>query len=247
MQEIPKLTRPSQKPTAVRLWVNALERVIPRSPPLADEGGLLRRVSPSAFGRAPKGATAVKPWGSTDEELVGLVRTKDKEQYRELVVRYQMRLLRYASFLINDAESAQDVVQQAFIKAFVNLQGFDIKKKFSSWIYRIVHNEAINYLKKKKKEVLADSLLLENIADSSPNNFEEIIVKKDKQQILLSSLEVLPIDYRAPLTLFYFEEKSYDEIGEILRLPVGTVGTRINRGKKYLKKLYLSKGGKHYE
>lgn len=183
----------------------------------------------------------------TDEELVELVRTKDKEQYRELVARYQARLLRYAGYLLNDAEAAQDVVQQAFIKTFINLHGFHIKKKFSSWIYRIVHNEAINYLKSKKNEVLTDSLFLGNVVpDTTINNFEEIIIKKEKRQILLVSLEVLPIVYRAPLTLFYFEEKTYYEISDILRIPIGTVGTRINRGKKYLKKLYLSKGGKYY-
>lgn len=183
----------------------------------------------------------------TDEELVYFVRTKDQEQYREIVIRYQERLLRYARYLLNDTEAAQDVVQQAFIKAFINLQGFNIKKKFGSWIYRIVHNEAINYLKSKKKEVLVDSLFLENIADPSVNNFEEMLEKKEKQQLLLGSLEDLPVVYRAPLTLFYFEEKTYSEISDILRIAVGTVGTRINRGKKYLKKLYLSKGEKHYE
>ncbi len=182
----------------------------------------------------------------TDEELVELVRTKDQEQYRELVERYQMRLLRYAGCLTNDTEAAQDVVQQAFIKAFINLHGFNIKKKFSSWIYRIVHNEAINYLKSKKKEVLLNEAMRKNIVYSSFSNFEEILEKKERRQFLLNSLEDLSIDYRAPLTLFYFEERTYSEISHILRIPVGTVGTRINRGKKYLKKLYLSKGGKHY-
>ena len=182
-----------------------------------------------------------------DEQLIEYVRTCDREQYREIITRYQERLLRYASYLTNDAEAAQDVVQQAFIKAFINLHGFNIKKKFSSWIYRIVHNEAINYLKSKKKEVLLNSVMRENITDSSSNSFEEILEQKERWELLSSCLQALSISYCAPLTLFYFEGKSYDEISDILRIPVGTVGTRINRGKKYLKELFLSKGGKHYE
>lgn len=182
----------------------------------------------------------------SDEELVEYVRSKDQEHYREIVARYQERLLRYANCLINDAEMAQDVVQQAFIKAFINLHGFNAGKKFSSWIYRIVHNEAINCLKQKKKEVPLDDAIRENVMDSSANDFEEILEKKEMKKLLADFLKELSIKYRAPLTLLYFENKSYEEISDILRIPVSTVGTRINRGKKQLKELFLTKKGKYY-
>ena len=72
------------------------------------------------------------------------VRTKDQELYGEVVRRYQDKLLRYADYLMQNESRAADVTQNAFIKAFINLNSFDTGKKFSSWIYRITHNEAIN-------------------------------------------------------------------------------------------------------
>ena len=83
-----------------------------------------------------------------DQEIVDLIRTKDKELYSELVKRYEDKLMRYALSIVGNEQKAADVVQQSFIKAYVNLQSFNLKKKFSSWIYRIVHNEAINEIKK---------------------------------------------------------------------------------------------------
>ena len=73
----------------------------------------------------------------SDSDVVEIVRTRDKEAYAEIIKRYQMRLMRYASYITGDEHKGVDVVQEAFIKAYVNLNGFDTKKKFSSWIYRI--------------------------------------------------------------------------------------------------------------
>ncbi len=172
-----------------------------------------------------------------DEEVVELVRSKDQELYRELVKRYQNKLLRYATYIVHDENQAADVVQEAFIKAFVNLRGFNTHKKFSSWIYRIVHNEAINQLKRSKKVTpFADrEWLVDKI--KSDTNLEEEFLQKEKKEIIEQAVEELPLKYREPLALFYFEEKSYDEISDILRMPVGTVGTRISRGKVFLRRL----------
>jgi len=87
----------------------------------------------------------------SDKKLVDLVRNKNQELYTHIVNRYQEKLLRYANYLVSNHQISQDIVQTAFIKAFKNLQGFNTKKKFSSWIYRIVHNESINAIKKNKK------------------------------------------------------------------------------------------------
>ena len=93
----------------------------------------------------------------SDEELVTIIRKNDKEQYAEIVRRYQDKLRRYATVLVHDDQRALDIVQESFIKAFIHLQGFNTKKKFSSWLYRIVHNEAINAVKKTRKEVSFDN------------------------------------------------------------------------------------------
>lgn len=175
----------------------------------------------------------------SDEAVVELVRNEDQELYREIVKRYQAKLLRYAAYLIRDEAKAADVVQEAFIKAFINLKGFNLKKKFSSWIYRIVHNETINYLKKHKKEISLEN----NHWLKSKEDVEADFNRKEARKMLYQSLKKLPLKYRSPLVLFYLEEKSYEEISDVLRIPVGTVGTRINRGKKMMRSIYKQKGG----
>lgn len=170
----------------------------------------------------------------TDEELVRLVRSQDQELYRELVRRYQNKLMRYATYLIRDQNQAADAVQEAFIKAFVNLKSFNVKKKFSSWIYRIVHNETINQAKKHRPEISLDGnhWIQETVSNSV--NLEADFEKQEIKQMIHSCLNRLPLKYRSPLTLYYLEDQSYQEISDVLRMPVGTVGTRINRAKKLL-------------
>ena len=177
----------------------------------------------------------------TDEELIFLVRTQNQEFYSEVVKRYQEKLLRYATYLIKDANESADVVQEAFIKAFVNLNGFNINKKFSSWIYRIVHNEAINFIKKRKKEISLETNSYLSDVLSENDSLELGLERKEIKQKIRKCLAFLPIKYREPLVLFFLEERSYEEISDILRIPIGTVGTRINRGKKIMKQVYQQK------
>lgn len=178
----------------------------------------------------------------TDEELVDLVRSKDQESYIHLVHRYQDKLLRYANYLTQDPEMSQDIVQSTFIKAFKNLRGFNTKKKFSSWIYRICHNESINYLKKHTKEQKLETDHWQNL----PGNIdiEKELDRKQTRRLVRDNLLALPPKYRSVLTLYYLEDKKYEEIADIMRVSSGTVATWISRGKKELKKLIVKKGGK---
>ena len=169
----------------------------------------------------------------TDEQVAELTRTKDKEAYLEIVLRYQGKLLRYASFLIKDQAKAADVVQESLIKAFINLNSFNLKMKFSSWIYRIVHNQAMNTISRHKKELP----LLENMDFSNDKNPETDLTKKEIQEKVNKCISQIPLKYAEPLSLFYLEDKSYEEISDILRLPTGTIGTRINRAKILMKKI----------
>lgn len=167
----------------------------------------------------------------SDEELVILIRTKEKERFTDIVGRYQDKLLRYAAYLIHDEHKAMDVVQDAFIKAYINLNGFDIKKKFSSWIYRIVHNEAMNSVKKYHKEVP----FLQGADFQSEENIEQDFSKKETIEKTQECLKEMSVLYGEPLALYYLDEKSYEEISDILRIPMGTVATRINRAKTLMK------------
>jgi len=167
----------------------------------------------------------------SDEEIIEKVRSRDQELYTVIVDRYQNKLLRYATNLIKDEPKAVDVVQESFIKAFINLNGFDLKKNFSSWIYRIVHNEVMNSVKKYQKEIIIPDGVDFQSDEDIENDFEkkEIIAKVEK------CLGEMPLLYSEPLTLRYIEEKSYEEISEILRIPMGTVATRVSRAKLLMK------------
>lgn len=182
----------------------------------------------------------------SDEELVELVRSQDQELFGEVVQRYQDKLLRYATSLVGDGHQAADVVQESFIKAFINLRGFNVKRKFSSWIYRIVHNQAINQIKKKKRELSLDGNQYLKEAMRSKVDIEKDFDKQELAKMVTVCLNKLPLKYRAPLVLFYLQERSYEEISDVLRIPVGTVGTRINRGKKMLAFIWEKNGGKAY-
>lgn len=169
----------------------------------------------------------------TDEEVVKKVIESDRELYAIIIKRYQDKLLRYTYSLIRDKEKSKDSVQETFIRAYTNLNIFNTQKKFSSWIYRIAHNQAINFAKKNHREIQ----LLDDLDFESPENIEENFdQEKDVERINLC-LKDIPILYREPLSLYYIEEKTYQEISDILRIPMGTVATRINRAKKIMKNI----------
>lgn len=169
----------------------------------------------------------------SDEQLVKIIRSSDKELYAEIIERYQEKLMRYAGYIIGDENMAEDAVQDAFIKAYINLNGFNVKKKFSSWIYRIVHNEAMNMLSRQKKQIPMN----EKIEHDSGVNLEDEFIKNELTSRAHHCLEQIPLIYKEPLSLFYLEEKSYEEIGDILRIPIGTVGVRISRAKSMMRKI----------
>jgi len=178
----------------------------------------------------------------SDEELVERVRTKDNELYVEIVKRYQQKLYRYLKYLTNNSSEAEDIVQDVFIKTYKNLFDFNTRKKFSSWIYRIAHNEGINFIKARKgrKQISLedlDSPLMDN-----NNSINENLTRKEIQKYVKECLNELEPKYREPLILYYFDDKSYKEISDILRIPIKTVGTFIFRGKKIMKAICQKKG-----
>ncbi len=174
---------------------------------------------------------------TTDEEIAVLVCQGDKEIFAQIISRYQDKLIRYANYLVRDPDTAQDVVQQSFIKAYINLNSFNTKKKFSSWIYRIVHNEAMNILGKNKWY----SQFIEGVEFDSKINLEEDLERKEVVALTQNCLNQLPTKYLEPLSLFYLEDKSYEEISDILRIPINTVSTRISRAKNKMKTICQKK------
>jgi len=133
--------------------------------------------------------------------------------------------------LTQDHAKALDIVQETLIKAYINLNGFNIKKSFSAWIYRILHNEAVNALKKHRRE----TALPEGFDVADPSHFENDMTREESAAMIEKCLKKIPLKYAEPVALYYLGEKSYEEISNILRIPVSTVGVRINRAKKAMR------------
>jgi RNA polymerase sigma-70 factor (ECF subfamily) len=175
----------------------------------------------------------------TDEELVVLT-LKDKENYRHLMERYEKKLTRYIIRISGiKRDDAEDVLQESFIKAYQKINNFDFDYKFSSWMYRIAHNETFTYLRKKKaRPKVIDSEFSSIILDSLKDdlNIEKEIDKKYLAKHLSEIMSGISEKYRVVLTLKYLEDKDYQEISDILKKPMGTVATLLKRAKEQLKK-----------
>ncbi|PIR89594.1 MAG: RNA polymerase sigma factor SigW [Candidatus Harrisonbacteria bacterium CG10_big_fil_rev_8_21_14_0_10_40_38] len=181
----------------------------------------------------------------TDEAIAFRVQNGDRESFGVLVQRYESKMLRYARKFLSHTGDMQDVVQEVFLKAYINIQSFDTKRKFSSWLYRIAHNEFISLIRKNSRQPFfsfdADTIFPHPVAEETSDG---LLKDKELKEALDSCLAKLSPKYRELLTLFYFEELSYQEIADILRVPVSTVGVRLKRGKDHLRKEYEKQNGK---
>ena len=173
----------------------------------------------------------------SDEELVQSTIDGDKSAFKTLVERYQRPLFSYLyRFLYQDRDGAEDVLQSVFLKFYENLKAIDLNKSVKPWIYRIAHNEAANYIRSRsrKKEVMLDDFgwnLFPN--ESSGKEREEI----ENKEIIQWAMAKLKPKYREVIVLHYFEEKSYEEIAEILDSSTNSVGTLLRRARLQMEKL----------
>src|SRR3989344_8250949 len=178
----------------------------------------------------------------TDEEIALAVQKGDVESFGILVERFEANLLRFGRKFLADRQDIEDLVQEVFIKAYSNIQSFDVSRKFSSWIYRIAHNEFINAGKKRQRanvfsfdlDVILPQFTAKETADSEAE-------RREMREMLDSSLAALDEKYREPLILYFFEDLDYKDIADVLHVPVSTVGVRLARGKSILRRLVSEK------
>lgn len=167
----------------------------------------------------------------------------DMDYFLCLYDRYELKLLRYIQriTMVSD-EQAKDILQEAFIKIWQNLHGFNKSIKLSSWIYRIVHNESISYWRRKKSFGKDHKVTLdENIITETLDEFETNEDLEKKEFKTHQVLRLLPLQYKTVLILKFIEDMSYQEISDVLKIPEGTVATRINRAKKRFVKIASDK------
>lgn len=180
-----------------------------------------------------------------DEEIVRLITSGNADLFGELIDRYADKLTRYVKRFTQHTDDVEDIVQVVFIKAFVNLKSFDTSRSFNSWIYRIAHNESVTHLKRKGNEKV--SFIDFDIFLPHPFSKEEADGKtldREMRELLDVSLSKISPKYREVLVLYYYDELSYQEIAEILHVPISTVGVRIRRGKESLEKMLTDS---HYQ
>jgi len=174
----------------------------------------------------------------TDNELVAMS-LENQENFLYLVQRYEKKLLSYIIRISGvKYEDAEDVLQDAFVSMFLKLNSFDNGLKFSSWAYRVVRNQTISEFRKRKVRPLQyfEENDLVRLVDSiaTDDSFDKKLLK-DEIKVILSQMDK---KYREVLVLKFLEEKDYNEISDILKKPVGTVGTLVNRAKKKFLVIY---------
>jgi RNA polymerase sigma-70 factor, ECF subfamily len=179
-----------------------------------------------------------------DEEIVRQVQSGKIDFFNILIVRYEKKMRTYARNFLSDSEEINDVLQEIFIKTYKNIKSFDAERKFSSWLYRIAHNEFVNALKKKNKKTLPlfdlDVFFPQHVKEEK--YIPEEIDRKKTKELLDKFLSKLEAKYREPIILYYFEELSYKEIADVMQIPIATVGIRIKRAKDILKSICQKEG-----
>ena len=179
------------------------------------------------------------PGEFTDEQIVRRT-LANKDEFALLIERYEAKLGRYLQRLgLASPEDREDVLQNAFIKAYKNLNSFDPDLSFSSWMYRIAHNEAMSFFRSRQARPQvtlsedSESLLTE-LRDDSADTAALTDLRLSSAE-LAKAFATLEPKYRDVLTLRFFEERSYTDMSDILQVPVGTVSTLIHRAKKALR------------
>ena len=183
--------------------------------------------------------------------LIELVKKGDKKAYNTLVLKYQDRLVYSVYKFLKDFELAQDIAQEAFIKAYKNIEKFRGDSQFYTWIYRIAINTAKNVVstKARKSEIYdndtTDQLLSESVATSE--NPENILQAEQLRSEINKALQNLPEDIRVTLSLREFDGLSYEEIAKVLECPIGTVRSRIHKGREMLDQTFSKYDMSNYE
>lgn len=174
----------------------------------------------------------------TDEEIVKLIQAGDNNKFGFLIDRYQAKMLRYAKKFLFNTENAQDLVQEIFIKAYRNIESFDVSLNFSPWLYRIAHNLFVNELKKKDVKAFFCFDLDIFLPKAFSKDFsDKLAIDNELKNAINRCIDKLDHKYKEILILYFFEDLSYKEISDILHIPTSVVGTRLSRAKSNIKKI----------
>ena len=177
----------------------------------------------------------------TDEELVQDVLAGDQDAFTDLVDRYQGRLVNYLYRMVRNTEEAHDVAQEVFIKVYQALDRFDPRYRFSTWLFRVGQNAAIDLIRKRRLKLVS----LHRPEDGDDGRDWELpspergpyreVRNLERGEAIHRAVDGLPEEYRELISLRHFGELSYDEIATLKDMPLGTVKNKLFRGRQMLK------------
>lgn len=174
----------------------------------------------------------------TDEQLVARVQQGDRRSFDLLVLKYQHKVMGLVRRFVKDQAEAEDVAQEAFIKAYRAINSFRGDSAFYTWLYRIAVNTAKNALDARKRRPGSD-VDIDDVADFAfsdnlrvEENPETLLASEDMHRIIEETLAALPEELRRALMLREFDGLSYEDIAEIMHCPIGTVRSRIFRARE---------------
>lgn len=177
------------------------------------------------------------------KRIVKDVKKGDQQAFAELVELYKDKVYQITYRMVGNVHEAQDIAQEAFLRAYMNIDTYDESRKFSTWLFRIATNLSIDRLRKKKPDYYLDQevdgtegLTLGSQIASAEELPEDQVITHELQEWIQSEILNLPLKYRSAIILKYIEDLSLKEISEILDLPIATVKTRIHRGREALRK-----------
>ncbi len=183
----------------------------------------------------------------TDAELIVKSIAGREESFEEIVIRYQRPIVSYVYRMLNDYDSALDVTQEVFIKVYKSLDRYSSEYKFSTWLYRIAHNAAIDHIRRNSKKL--QSLETEGkdgtyeLQLESPRPTPEQERENNEWRMEIEAVvKCLPTVYRELIILRHSKDLSYDEISEITELPLGTVKNRLFRAREMMREMFIERG-----
>ena len=183
----------------------------------------------------------------TDGELIEKAIRGREDGFEELVRRYQRPITGYVYRMLNNYDASLDVTQEVFIKVYNSLEKYSSDYKFSTWLYRIAHNAAIDYM--RRNSVNQQSLETENAdgsfqlqIESSQPTPEQERERSEWRTEIDSVVKCLPTVYRELILLRHTQDLSYDEIAEVTNLPLGTVKNRLFRAREMMRDMFVERG-----
>ncbi len=175
------------------------------------------------------------------ENIIARARRGDADAFEQLVVAYRDQVFRLALRMCGNEADADEVAQEAFLSAWKALPNFRGDSRFSTWLYQLTSHAAIDLMRREKRQIAAADITEVSAADPAPSPQQQAEQSEQREIVRDAILQLAP-EQREVVVLRFMEELSYEEIGAVLKLPSGTVKSRLNRAKAQLKEI-LSKSG----